>query len=59
MHCHIAFHASAGLALQFVERKAEINEFFPGGVVREYEERCERWGEYYAKSPAKQEDSGI
>ena len=59
MHCHIAWHASAGLALQFVERAAEIDQYIGPAVVKDYEDRCGRWGTYYDHSTARQEDSGI
>ncbi|MCJ1402023.1 hypothetical protein MMC11_005242 [Xylographa trunciseda] len=59
MHCHIAWHASAGLALQFVERAADIDEYIGARVVEDYDERCEAWSKYYDQSQAKQADSGI
>ncbi|MCJ1439505.1 hypothetical protein MMC27_008899 [Xylographa pallens] len=59
MHCHIAWHASAGLALQFVERAADIGQYIEPSVVKDYEERCEAWTAYYDDSQAKQSDSGI
>jgi len=59
MHCHIAWHASAGLALQFVEREREIKQFVGKSVVREYEDRCRAWAAWYKRSPAKQADAGI
>ena len=59
MHCHIAWHASSGLALQFVEREREIGKFVGHEVVREYKDRCKAWREWYEQSPAKQADAGI
>ena len=59
MHCHIAWHASAGLALQFVERAADIDTYIGPSVVTDYEERCNAWTAYYDDSQAKQSDSGI
>lgn len=61
MHCHIAFHARAGLALQFVERYSEISDLIPEYVKEESEKRCVAWTDWYAESPitAKQSDSGI
>ena len=59
MHCHIAWHASAGLALQFIERAAEIPKYVSKGVVSDYEQRCKAWGTFYDQSPAKQADAGI
>jgi hypothetical protein len=59
MHCHIAFHASAGLAVQFVEREKEILNFMPSDAVSKYKNQCADWRNFYSSSPAKQADSGI
>ncbi|KAH8599232.1 multicopper oxidase-domain-containing protein [Bisporella sp. PMI_857] len=57
-HCHIAWHASQSLALQFVERESEISNL----VAVNYEDtknHCSKWVDYYATAPYKQEDSGV
>ena len=60
IHCHIAWHASQGLSLQFVERQDEIvgtSIKNPNGL----KSQCADWGSWY-NSPAsvfKQDDSGI
>ncbi|RGP76823.1 putative laccase precursor [Fusarium longipes] len=64
MHCHIAWHASGGLALQFVESPREIGPAFQkSGVVANYSEQCNNWAAYYTmfnkNENATQEDSGI
>ncbi|KAJ4029619.1 hypothetical protein NW761_013768 [Fusarium oxysporum] len=64
MHCHIAWHASGGLALQFVESPREIGPVFQNsGIVPEYSEQCNNWAAYYTmfnkNENATQEDSGI
>jgi hypothetical protein len=64
MHCHIAFHASNGLALQFVEQPNEIAPLLQSaGIIPDFEDRCEDWTKYYTfvSEPhnATQEDSGI
>lgn len=54
MHCHIAFHASEGLALQVNERQAEANRIFPNVTIgpggpayadahRDASRLCKRW----------------
>lgn len=68
MHCHIAWHASSGLALEWIERPQDIPDLInkPPGVRDELEAQCERWRAHeatrceWAKGlPAYQEDSGI
>jgi hypothetical protein len=55
-HCHIAWHVSQGLSVQFLERVQEI----PGTVaIGEIEPVCEQWTTYYSTSPHKQFDSGL
>lgn len=57
MHCHIAWHASEGLAMQFVERESEINATIsdPSLLV----DTCKSWNSYYPTEPFPQDDSGI
>ncbi|KAI9698851.1 MAG: hypothetical protein M1820_007358 [Bogoriella megaspora] len=64
MHCHIAWHASGGLALQFVESPDKIGPAFnKSGIVGKYSETCANWGAFYTvfnkNNGAEQEDSGI
>ncbi|KAF1831516.1 hypothetical protein BDW02DRAFT_505119 [Decorospora gaudefroyi] len=65
MHCHIAWHASQGLSLQFGERMGEIVGGSLGdvGVLRK---GCEEWDGYWVEGsepggdrPYGQTDSGI
>jgi FtsP/CotA-like multicopper oxidase with cupredoxin domain len=47
LHCHIAWHVSQGLGIQFLERKAEI----PGLMhLDQMEPNCNAWREYVPKS---------
>ncbi len=64
MHCHIAWHASGGLALQYIEQPSEIPGIFKSaGVEPDFEKRCRDWTKYYTTvsepAGATQEDSGI
>ncbi|KUJ17618.1 uncharacterized protein LY89DRAFT_583860, partial [Mollisia scopiformis] len=64
VHCHIAWHASDGLALQFIEQAKKIKPLMEkAGVLPGFEKRCGLWTEYYdfVSEPANatQEDSGI
>lgn len=64
MHCHIAWHASAGLSLQFVEQPGKIKPLVEAaGILPELEGRCKDWTEHYNNvnipNGLVQEDSGI
>jgi hypothetical protein len=57
-HCHIAWHASQGLSLQFIERESEI----PGVIDDGYDEfnrTCQAWNAYADSARYDQVDSGI
>lgn len=45
MHCHIARHASEGLALQVLERQPDANRLFPVGSPNMVEAKrvCREW----------------
>ncbi|RVD89195.1 uncharacterized protein DFL_000211 [Arthrobotrys flagrans] len=49
IHCHIAWHASAGLALQFIERFDDIRTPYisPYEIVEPFYEQCSAWGGFY------------
>lgn len=60
----IAWHASGGLALQFIEKSKEIKTLYQkSGISKAYSEQCTNWGAYYTvfnkNNDAVQEDSGI
>ncbi|KAI3397144.1 hypothetical protein diail_11206 [Diaporthe ilicicola] len=59
-HCHIAWHASQGLAMQLIENQSQIQSVV--GDDTEMNSRCAAWDSYYS-SPAgaayQQDDSGI
>ncbi|KAI9359651.1 laccase [Zopfochytrium polystomum] len=59
MHCHIAFHASEGLSLQFVERYSDIRGNV--GVDSAWNQTCTNWKSYVTakSSAAVMDDSGI
>jgi hypothetical protein len=60
-HCHIAWHASQGLALQLVESASDI----PAIMVNDVDDMidtCSAWIPFYdsaAQADSKQDDSGI
>jgi len=60
LHCHIAWHVSGGLSLQFLERPADIPALL-GPTVKgaDYTKTCNNWKKYAATSVFKQTDSGL
>jgi hypothetical protein len=56
-NCHIAWHISAGLGIQFVERQAEI----AGQVVisKEWNDNCNAWNAYQVTNNPPRDDSGL
>lgn len=62
MHCHIAFHASWGLAMQILERQKDANSLFPKPdypAIKEAERVCAKWKEWSTNAAIIQDDSGI
>lgn len=55
VHCHIAWHASSGLALQILERQQDIKPTV--GSLAPVEQVCDGWDEMNLKFS--QDDSGI
>jgi hypothetical protein len=47
MHCHIPFHISGGLGVQFVERKDEILK--SNGDLGAMQQGCADWQKYHAE----------
>jgi hypothetical protein len=52
MHCHIAGHASGGLALQILERQADAAGLWPPGnpVIEEAATLCSSWTSWASAS---------
>ncbi|RYP70902.1 hypothetical protein DL771_005152 [Monosporascus sp. 5C6A] len=59
LHCHIAWHASSGLALQILVRPYDIPDFL--GDLTETERICDNWAEtpLAISMPEIQDDSGV
>lgn len=57
MHCHIGWHTSEGLALQFVEREAEIPGILSSTSV--LQSTCATWKKWAHSIGIKVEDSGV
>ncbi|KAI1878681.1 hypothetical protein JX265_002858 [Neoarthrinium moseri] len=59
LHCHIAWHASSGLALQILIRPRDVPGYL--GDLAETRRVCETWAQFplTAEIMANQEDSGV
>jgi len=57
LHCHIAWHASQGLAMQFVESESSIAIGMSDTAI--FEDTCSAWAAYAPTEPYLQDDSGI
>ncbi|KAJ4347142.1 uncharacterized protein N0V89_011080 [Didymosphaeria variabile] len=56
MHCHIGWHTSEGLALQFVERESEIPDLLSTSVLQD---TCAAWNDWAGTVGIEEEDSGV
>ncbi|KAJ0158781.1 Laccase [Colletotrichum tanaceti] len=56
MHCHIAWHVSMGLSVQFLERGAEIADAMDLSSIAP---TCDAWREYYPTAQWLKHDSGL
>lgn len=57
LHCHIAWHISAGLGIQFVERPAEIAGNV--GITKQWDDTCKAWKAYQVAVNPPRDDSGL
>lgn len=55
MHCHIAWHISEGLGMQFLESSDQIT--LPDKDT--YNDQCSSWQSYYENAYYKKDDSGL
>ncbi|MCJ1346764.1 hypothetical protein MMC31_004982 [Peltigera leucophlebia] len=67
LHCHIAWHASSGLAMQILERQADAAQAMTPARLKPVEDGCKTWDEWFSNSTnlyhhnhtTFQDDSGI
>jgi hypothetical protein len=66
LHCHIAWHASSGLALQILERQSALEKIMTEEKLRETRRVCGNWNTWFANKSNHwhpegpfQDDSGI
>ncbi|KAF5013303.1 hypothetical protein FDECE_682 [Fusarium decemcellulare] len=65
-HCHIAWHASSGLALQIMEREEDLKKLMTEEKLKQTREGCVKWNEWFSNKDNLwngtgifQDDSGI
>ncbi|KAL1632433.1 hypothetical protein SLS56_003675 [Neofusicoccum ribis] len=56
MHCHIGWHTSEGLAVQFLERASEISGVIDSAAMTD---TCTAWESYAVAKNIVEEDSGV
>lgn len=56
MHCHIGWHTSEGLAMQFVERASEMEAVMSASAMTD---TCATWETYATAQGVEEEDSGV
>lgn len=60
LHCHIAWHVSGGLAVNFVERPTDFKAGVSAADKNAFTSQCTNWNNYYpAHDPDRQDDSGL
>ncbi|KAI1173497.1 laccase [Nemania sp. FL0916] len=59
-HCHIAWHSSNGLALNFLERVSEQKALISTADQKAYEDNCAAWRDYWdGQTLVSETDSGL
>lgn len=59
VHCHIAWHASQGLALEFVETPDTVIARTQDLAITALDDQCAVWERYELSDVWPQDDSGI
>ncbi|OAA56354.1 laccase [Niveomyces insectorum RCEF 264] len=60
MHCHIAWHVSGGLAVNFLERPGDLRAGISASDKSVFDTQCANWNTYYpSEDPDHQDDSGL
>ncbi|KAI0146303.1 laccase-like protein [Xylariaceae sp. FL1272] len=58
-HCHIAWHVSGGLALDFLEGASNPDAFITSAEQDEFNDNCAAWSTYWDNSGLVKTDSGL
>ena len=60
MHCHIAWHVSHGLSVDFLERPNDLKNSVSAADKAAFNQNCAAWGAYFpANAPFPKTDSGL
>ncbi|KAK3358324.1 laccase-1 [Lasiosphaeria ovina] len=60
MHCHIAWHVSGGLSVDFLERRADFKAQTSAADTAAFNSNCNKWRAYFpAQDPFPKIDSGL
>ena len=59
MHCHIAWHVSGGLSVDFLERPAELRQRLTTQDKTDFNRVCNEWRAYSPTNPFPKADSGL
>ncbi|KAI0145459.1 multicopper oxidase-domain-containing protein [Xylariaceae sp. FL1272] len=59
MHCHIAWHVSGGLAVDFLERVSEQKALISAADKAAFNSNCATWQDYFDDSGVVKIDSGL
>ncbi|KAK0648653.1 laccase [Cercophora newfieldiana] len=59
MHCHIAWHVSHGLSVDFLERANDFRNGLSAADKAGFNDNCNAWRTWWATAPFPKEDSGL
>jgi hypothetical protein len=60
MHCHIAWHVSGGLSVDFLEGASTLKNNLEAADKAAFTDNCNKWDAYFpAQDPFPKIDSGI
>ncbi|KAK4148794.1 laccase [Chaetomidium leptoderma] len=58
-HCHIAWHVSGGLSVQFLERPNDLRQRLTAADKADFNRVCNAWRAYWPTNPFPKIDSGL
>nr|1GW0_A Chain A, LACCASE-1 [Melanocarpus albomyces]1GW0_B Chain B, LACCASE-1 [Melanocarpus albomyces]2IH8_A Chain A, Laccase-1 [Melanocarpus albomyces]2IH8_B Chain B, Laccase-1 [Melanocarpus albomyces]2IH9_A Chain A, Laccase-1 [Melanocarpus albomyces]2IH9_B Chain B, Laccase-1 [Melanocarpus albomyces]3FU7_B Chain B, Laccase-1 [Melanocarpus albomyces]3FU9_A Chain A, Laccase-1 [Melanocarpus albomyces]3FU9_B Chain B, Laccase-1 [Melanocarpus albomyces]3QPK_A Chain A, Laccase-1 [Melanocarpus albomyce len=58
-HCHIAWHVSGGLSVDFLERPADLRQRISQEDEDDFNRVCDEWRAYWPTNPYPKIDSGL
>ena len=58
-HCHIAWHVSGGLSVQYLERPNELRQRITPADRTMHDNNCNAWRAYWPTNPFPKGDSGL